>query len=121
MSTADRLNEALSEAGKSRHALHKELKAEGVRGSAYASVRSYCEGDLEPPLEFVLAAAKALDLDFIPIAQEQYDIILARQYRNDVLIENVLETMRSPHYRDRVSMLGGYDPSRSGEFWMDKG
>jgi putative molybdopterin biosynthesis protein len=69
----------------------------------------------------VLAAAKALDLDFIPIAQEQYDIILPRQYRNNVQIENVLETMKSQHYRDRVSTLGGYDPSRSGEFWMDKG
>jgi putative molybdopterin biosynthesis protein len=69
----------------------------------------------------VLAAAKALDLDFIPIAQEQYDIIVPTQYRNDVQIENVLETMKSPHYRDRVSALGGYDPSQSGVFWMDKG
>jgi putative molybdopterin biosynthesis protein len=69
----------------------------------------------------VLAAAKALDLDFIPIAQEQYDIIVPAQYKNAVQIENVLETMRSQRYRERVSRLGGYDPSRSGEFWLNKG
>ena len=73
-------------------------------------------------LQYALLLGNILpDLDFIPIVQEQYDIIIPAQYRNEYLIENVLETMKSQHYRGRVSGLGGYDPSRSGEFWMDRG
>jgi transcriptional regulator with XRE-family HTH domain len=42
--------------------LHLELHAEKVRGSSYASVHGYLNGRAEPPLEFLLAAAGALDV-----------------------------------------------------------
>lgn len=62
MSIANRLESTLSKRGKSRHWLHKRLHdmSPSVRGSAYASVRSYCRGEKAPPLEFLVAAAEAL-------------------------------------------------------------
>jgi len=33
----------------------------------------------------------------------------------------VLDTLRSEGFKERVNSLGGYDPSRSGEFWTQVG
>jgi putative molybdopterin biosynthesis protein len=67
----------------------------------------------------IMAAAKALDLDFIPVVQEQYDLVIPANLKEHYLIKALLETVRSAHFRERVSALGGYDPSRSGELWME--
>jgi molybdenum cofactor synthesis domain-containing protein len=61
------------------------------------------------------AAAKALDLDFVPIEQEQYDLIVPARMLDQPNIQDTLNTMRSDNFRKRVAALGGYDPSRSGE------
>jgi putative molybdopterin biosynthesis protein len=69
----------------------------------------------------IFAAAKALDLDFIPMEQEQYDLIFPSYVLDSPAIQMVLETIGSQDFRNRVLALGGYDPSRSGEFWMEIG
>lgn len=63
----------------------------------------------------IYAAAKALDLGFIPMDREQYDLVIPTAFLDDPNIQAVLETIRSQGFRDRVKALGGYDPSRSGE------
>jgi putative molybdopterin biosynthesis protein len=63
----------------------------------------------------IYAAAKALDLDFIPMDREQYDLVIPTAFLDDPKIKAVLDTIRSEGFRDRVKALGGYDPSRSGE------
>jgi putative molybdopterin biosynthesis protein len=67
----------------------------------------------------IFAAAKALDLDFIPIAREQYDLVIPTAILNDPNIRAVLDIIRSPGFRNRVESLGGYDPSRSGDLLME--
>jgi molybdenum cofactor synthesis domain-containing protein len=67
----------------------------------------------------IFAAAKALNLDFIPMEQEQYDVIMPSSVLNMPTIQQVLETIRSGDFRKRVVALGGYDPSRSGELWIE--
>lgn len=69
----------------------------------------------------IYAAAKALDLDFIPMDREQYDLVIPSAFINDPNIQAVLDAIRSRSFRDRVSALGGYDPSRSGELAMEVG
>ena len=67
----------------------------------------------------IYAAAKALDLDFIPLHREQYDLVMATSLLNDQNIVAVLDTIRSQGFRDRVESLGGYDPTRSGELLIE--
>ena len=69
----------------------------------------------------IYAAAKALDLDFIPVVQEQYDLIIPSHMLKDRKIKLVLETIGSPVFRERVKGLGGYDPSKSGKIWKEIG
>jgi len=64
----------------------------------------------------ILAAAKALDLDFIPVATERYD----RHFQGvsplcQARIEAVLAIiLRSVSFRERIMALGGYDLHESG-------
>ena len=69
----------------------------------------------------IYAAAKALGLDFIPMVREQYDLIIPSFLLDNDNIRAVIETISSQGFRDRVNDLGGYDPSRSGRFWMEVG
>jgi molybdenum cofactor synthesis domain-containing protein len=69
----------------------------------------------------IYAAAKALNLDFIPMEQEQYDLIFPSFVLEQRAIQLLLETIRSQEFKDRVVALGGYDPARSGELWQEIG
>jgi molybdenum cofactor synthesis domain-containing protein len=69
----------------------------------------------------IYAAAKALNLDFIPMEQEQYDLIFPTFVLEQPAIQRVLETIRSQEFKNRVAALGGYDPARSGELWQEMG
>ncbi len=63
----------------------------------------------------IFAAAKALDLDFIPIEKEEYDLIIPEDFLADPKIKTILEIIKTPHFRKRVEQMGGYDAKRSGE------
>lgn len=62
----------------------------------------------------ILAAAKALDLDFIPISSERYDLVIPEEYYNLNSIQKVLKIAVSDDFKRRVESLGGYDTSKTG-------
>ncbi len=58
----------------------------------------------------ILAAASALDLDFIPVAEERYDLIVPAVHEGDAKVQAALKVIgESREFRDRVMALGGYD------------
>ncbi|MBW1784608.1 MAG: molybdopterin biosynthesis protein, partial [Deltaproteobacteria bacterium] len=67
----------------------------------------------------IYAAARALDLDFVPIAREQYDLLIPVHLLKQPNVQAVLDTIRSAHFRERVLSLGGYDPSESGVLFTE--
>ena len=68
----------------------------------------------------ILASAKALDLDFIPLAKEQYDIIIPKAFLELPIIKDLLSVIKSKEFRYRVTQLGGYDASKSGEIFFEQ-
>ncbi|HEX2387365.1 MAG TPA: substrate-binding domain-containing protein, partial [Candidatus Binatia bacterium] len=63
----------------------------------------------------VRSAANALDLDFLRVGEEQYDLVFLRSFFESKKGVRLLETIRSTGFKDAVRELGGYDTSRSGE------
>ncbi len=63
----------------------------------------------------IYAAARALDLDFIPVVSERYDLIIPLKFWNDDKIRLLIDIIRSKEFRDRVLELGGYDVSDTGK------
>ena len=62
----------------------------------------------------IYAAAKALGLEFIPIAQERYDLVIREDAFTDEKIRLLMDVIKSDRFRSIVRDLGGYDPSNSG-------
>ncbi|MEJ5363665.1 MAG: molybdopterin biosynthesis protein [Desulfosoma sp.] len=62
----------------------------------------------------IYAAAKALGLDFLPVCEERYDLVIPENCWEDPKIRRLLEVIVSERFRRRVEALGGYDPAQSG-------
>jgi putative molybdopterin biosynthesis protein len=62
----------------------------------------------------VRAAAQALTLEFIPIASEQYDLLIERRFFESIRGEELLATIRSESFKSAVNALGGYDTAKAG-------
>jgi len=70
----------------------------------------------------ILAAARALDLDFIPVATERYELAVPEASLEHPGVKLVLETLETEAFRDAVRALGGYDTSPTGERrWVEGG
>jgi len=63
----------------------------------------------------ILPAAKVMNLDFIPIAKERYDLVIPSIYFEDEKMKKVIEIIRSEEFKKMVFQMGGYDVSRTGE------
>ncbi len=58
----------------------------------------------------IRAAANALGLDFVPIAEERYDLIVPGQHLDDNKVKSVLELIRTNTcFHDAILALGGYN------------
>jgi len=63
----------------------------------------------------VKSAAHALGLDFIPVGEEQYDLVFLRSFLDAEHGAKLFQTIRSADFRKAVEALGGYDARASGE------
>ncbi|MFW5637236.1 MAG: molybdopterin biosynthesis protein [Thermodesulfobacteriota bacterium] len=63
----------------------------------------------------IYAAAKALNLEFVPVVTEQYDLVIPEDYFESENMQILLETIRTEDFKRRVEALGGYHTERTGE------
>lgn len=63
----------------------------------------------------IRAAARAFDLEFLPLARERYDLVLAAADRGRSPLAEVLEALAGAEFRAVVAQIGGYDTSRTGQ------
>jgi putative molybdopterin biosynthesis protein len=68
----------------------------------------------------VRAAAKALRLDFIPVASEQYDLLFLREFYESRRGTQLLAVLRSGEFKSAVASLGGYDPQDAGKVLFEQ-
>jgi len=60
------------------------------------------------------AAAKALDLDFIPVVTEQYDLVIPQDHFTSEPVQLLMDTINSAIFKQRVTALGGYSTEKTG-------
>ena len=56
----------------------------------------------------------APDVDFVPLLQERYDLIIPRDFSDSPLLAPLLEIIRSDAFRAAVESMGGYETSETG-------
>lgn len=62
----------------------------------------------------IAAAAQALDLDFIPLFKERYDLVIPREYYQSDLLAPVLDIIKEGSFRQAIAGLPGYDTDPMG-------
>ncbi len=62
----------------------------------------------------VYSAAKALDLAFVPVATERYELVMHRAMLDDPRIATLVETVSSEAFRQILLNLGGYETDETG-------
>ena len=63
----------------------------------------------------VLSAAKAMGLDFIEVAPEEYDFAIPAKYLELPHIKAFMEILKSEEFRSRLDELGGYSCENAGD------
>jgi putative molybdopterin biosynthesis protein len=69
----------------------------------------------------ILSAARALGLEFVPLLQEQYDLVIPRVHYEGPAMQPFLELLQDPGFRREVEELGGYDSANMGRVWAEVG
>jgi putative molybdopterin biosynthesis protein len=67
----------------------------------------------------VLAAARALNLDFIPLTRERYDLVFPTDLLEDERMRLLLEVIRSPQFGHQAFAMGGYEIEQTGSIVTD--
>jgi putative molybdopterin biosynthesis protein len=62
----------------------------------------------------VQAAAHALELDFIPVADEQYDLVFLRAFFDSERGAQLIEVIHSEMFKRAIAKLGGYHTAKTG-------
>ena len=63
----------------------------------------------------IRAAATALELGFVPLAFERYDLVIPREHYESALLRPLLELLSDEAFRTAVAAMPGYSVSRMGE------
>jgi putative molybdopterin biosynthesis protein len=66
----------------------------------------------------IYAAARALNLDFIPVVTEQYDLVIPQPFFESPGVQTLLEVVRSTEFRKQVETLGGYSTHKTGDILL---
>ena len=67
----------------------------------------------------IAAAAQALDLDFVPLFQERYDLVIPKQFAESNLLAPLFGLLADSAFREAVSKLIGYDVSVMGKIILE--
>ncbi|MDP3260894.1 MAG: molybdopterin biosynthesis protein, partial [Thermodesulfovibrionales bacterium] len=108
-----------------KHLRELGIKPEGVKGYereeyTHMGVASAVLTGIADTGLAILASAKALGLDFIPVAKERYDLAIPFEFYDTDMIKALLSIIREDNeFRDMVANLGGYDVSDMGKVMYD--
>jgi putative molybdopterin biosynthesis protein len=62
----------------------------------------------------ILAAARAMGLEFVPVARERFDLAVSEEHMASPPVRRVLDVLDRDEFRAAVTALGGYDLSATG-------
>ncbi|HOE35543.1 MAG: molybdopterin biosynthesis protein [Chloroflexi bacterium] len=63
----------------------------------------------------IYSAARIFDLDFVPVCEEQYDLIIAENAFHLDMVQRLLEVLRGVEFARRLKAMGGYTLIHPGE------
>jgi len=69
----------------------------------------------------ILAAARMLDLDFVPLATERFDLVIPTESCETGAIKSLREVLSSPDFKSHIRNMGGYETRDTGKIVYERG
>ncbi|MEI4832373.1 helix-turn-helix transcriptional regulator [Bacillus sp. FJAT-53711] len=63
--------------------------------------------------------AQIVNIDFAPLIQERYDLVILKTEENTALIETVKKVLQSSEFQNELRAIGGYDISKTGKIMYE--
>jgi putative molybdopterin biosynthesis protein len=82
-------------------------------GTHLQAAQAVAEGNADTAVA-ILAAARRFELDFVPLFEERYDLVLPTRLCNDPLLEPLLDYLQTAVFRRHIASLDGYDSTKTG-------
>ena len=67
----------------------------------------------------IAAAAQALNLDFVPLYQERYDLVIPKEHAESDLLAPLFAVLENREFRAAVAALPGYDVGQMGSLVLE--
>ena len=61
-----------------------------------------------------MSAAKSYNLDFIPLKEENFDIVIPKNILNEKYVELMLNIINSLEFKKAINNIGGYITKNTG-------
>jgi putative molybdopterin biosynthesis protein len=68
----------------------------------------------------IRSAAEQLNLDFIPIKSEQFDLVLRWNRENEEALQHLIDVIQLTSFKESISTLKGYDTEEFGKIIYEK-
>jgi putative molybdopterin biosynthesis protein len=87
--------------------------------SHFAVASSVARGEADVGLGIEKTALQIKELDFIPLQQERYDLIIRKEDAVKPPFQALLSIIRSPAFKTEMQGVGGYDLTHTGELMAE--
>jgi len=67
----------------------------------------------------VYSAAQAMNLDFIPLTQERFDLVIPHRHLENAGIQAILSLLEDEAFKTELGKQAGYDSTETGRVWLD--
>ena len=75
---------------------------------SHLAVAAEVNGDAKSAGLGIYPAAKAMDLDFVPVADEEYDLVMTRSFYESESGQLLIGIIQSASFKQQVEKIGGY-------------
>ncbi|MDM5329642.1 molybdopterin biosynthesis protein [Neobacillus sp. CF12] len=82
---------------------------------SHLAVAAEVNGDIHGAGLGIYPAAKAMDLDFVPVADEEYDLLMTRSFYESASGRLLIEIIQSANFKMQVEKIGGYEVVENAE------
>ncbi len=105
--------------------LHEQLRIHGIQASSLsgydneenshlAVAGKVARGEADVAIGTEKAARIVDGIDFIPMIQERYDLVMLKKPEHEHWIAAVIDILRSPAFQSELSSIHGYDLTDTG-------
>lgn len=94
----------------------KDILGYGDEEMTHLAIASkVARGEADVGLGIEKVAMQFINLDFIPLHKERYDLVIRQEDLEKPHFQALISVLKSPSFRNEVMGIGGYDISRMGE------